>query len=63
MANPVIELDNIVCLVRVYFSGNITASQQARIKARILHQIYEYDERHGVNFDIDASTSELLKTL
>jgi len=63
MYDPVIELDNIVTLARIYFVGKITASQQAQIKNRMLKMIQAYDSNYEINFDLKAATAEVLKTL
>lgn len=61
--NPVIELDNIVTLARVYFWGDVTASQQAKIKNLMMQNIQQYDIKYDINFDLKACTAEVLSKL
>lgn len=62
-SDPVIDLDNIVTLVRVYFCGNTSGHDREKISAKIRNAISSYDEKYEINFDQEACTNEVLKQL
>ena len=64
MSQPVLDLDNIVTLVRVYFLGDdVTAEQKVLIKNRICKSIQLYDAEYNVTFDLAACTAEVLEQI
>lgn len=57
----VIDLENIVTLNRILYSGQLTATEQDYVRAEIKTAIAAYDRKYDQNFDVSASVQEWRK--
>lgn len=57
----VIDLENIVTLNRILYSGQLTAAEEDYVRAEIKTAITTYDRKYDQNFDVSASVQEWRK--
>jgi hypothetical protein len=57
----VIDLENIVTLNRVLYSGQLTESEEIDVRCQILRAIKAYDQKWDLRFDVSASVQEWRK--